>query len=106
MRVFAVLVFALIQLASAQAPTGTIPGVARDPSGGAVAGAHVKLASQATGFARSIITSEQGEFSFPALMAGEYEVTVEAPGFERMVRQAPSKLERPPLLISTFASGK
>src|SRR5260370_6763920 len=78
----------LMRLLSAQAPTGTIAGVARDPSDGAVAGAHVKLASQATGFARSIITSEQGEFSFPALLAGEYEVTVEAPGFERMVRQA------------------
>ena len=32
--------------------------------------------------------SAQGDFSFPALLAGEYEVSVEAPGFQRMVRQA------------------
>src|SRR2546425_4133365 len=72
----------------AQAPTGTIAGVARDPSGGAVAGAQVKLTSRATGFARTAVTSEQGDFGFPALLAGEYEVSVEAQGFERMSRRA------------------
>jgi hypothetical protein len=72
----------------AQAPTGTIAGVARDPSGAAVAGARVKLAGPAVGFARTFVTSEQGDYSFPALLAGEYEVSVEASGFQRMVRQA------------------
>src|SRR5260370_32740284 len=72
----------------AQAPTGPIAGVAGGPSGAAVAGAHVKVTSQAAGFARTAVTSEQGDFSFPALQAGEYEVSVEASGFQRMVRQA------------------
>jgi carboxypeptidase family protein len=71
----------------AQAPTGTIAGVARDPSGALVAGAQVKLTSPASGFGRTAVTSEQGEYSFPALRAGEYEVSVEASGFQRMVRQ-------------------
>src|SRR5712692_7983272 len=72
----------------AQAPTGTIAGVARDPSGAAVAGAQVKLTSRATGFVRTAVTSEPGDFSFPALVAGEYEVSVEAAGFQRMAREA------------------
>jgi Carboxypeptidase regulatory-like domain len=72
----------------AQAPTGTIAGVARDPSGAAVAGAHVKLTGRASGFVRTVVTSEQGDYSFPALLAGEYEVSVESSGFQRMVRQA------------------
>jgi hypothetical protein len=48
----------------------------------------VKLTSPASGFSRSAATSEQGGFSFPVLLAGEYEVSIEAPGFQRMVRQA------------------
>src|SRR5437867_2935066 len=83
-----ILFFTLIRLASAQAPTGTIGGVVRDPSGAAVAGALVRLASQASGLARLAATSEQGDYSFPALLPGEYEVSVEAPGFERTVRTA------------------
>src|SRR6266571_4342980 len=83
---FFLLAWACVVLA--QAPTGTIAGVARDPAGAAVAGVQVKLTSRASGFARSAVTSEQGDYSFPALLAGEYEVSVEASGFQRMVRQA------------------
>jgi Carboxypeptidase regulatory-like domain/TonB dependent receptor len=84
----AILFFTLIGFANAQAPTGTIAGVARDPSGAAVAGAQVKLANLVTSLARSVVTSEQGDFSFLALLAGEYEVSVQTSGFQRMVRQA------------------
>src|SRR6266852_6330647 len=84
----AIVFFTWIGFASAQAPTGTITGVAHDPSGAAVSGAPVKLTSQATGFARTAVTSAQGDYSFPALLAGEYEASIEAPGFQRMVRQA------------------
>ena len=80
----AILFITLIGFASAQAPTGTITGIARDPSGAAVSGAPVRLTSQATGFARTAVTSEQGDYSFPALLVGEYEVSIEAPGFQRM----------------------
>ena len=72
----------------AQAPTGAIAGVTRDPSGAAVSGAQVRLTSRTDGFARAAVTSEQGDYSFPALLAGEYEVSIEAAGFQRTVRQA------------------
>jgi hypothetical protein len=74
--------------AYAQAPTGTIAGVVRDPSGAVVTGAQVKLVSLATGLTRTASTSERGDYSFPALLAGEYEVSTELQGFRRIVRQA------------------
>lgn len=80
--------FAWIGLAAAQMPTGSIAGVVRDASGAAVPRAHVKLQSTATGLTRTVATSGQGDYSFPALLAGEYEVMAEAAGFQRTVRQA------------------
>src|SRR5215467_2900352 len=82
----AILLMTVIAVANAQVPTGTIAGVGRDPSGAALAGANVTVTSQSTGFSRSTVTSELGNFSFPVLSAGEYEVSFEAPGFQRLVR--------------------
>ena len=55
----------------AQAPVGSIAGVVRDLSGGPVAGTQIKIVSLATGLARTVGVSEQGDYSFPALLAGE-----------------------------------
>jgi hypothetical protein len=82
----AILFFMLIGLARAQEPTGAIAGAVRDPSGAAVVGARIKAVSAVTGLARTVTSSEQGDYSFPALLAGEYEVSAEALGFQRMVR--------------------
>src|SRR5215471_7650270 len=84
----AFLVAALIRIASAQAPTGAITGVVRDASDAVVRGARVKVANGATGLERRATVSEQGDYSFPALLAGDYEITIEAAGFQRLVRQA------------------
>ncbi len=84
----AIVFFAWIGFVVAQAPTGFIAGVVRDASGAAVPLAQVKLRSASSGLARMVATSGQGDFSFPALLAGEYEVSVEIPGFRRVVRQA------------------
>jgi len=53
-----------------------------------VAAANVKVLSISTGLARSIATSITGDYAIPVLPAGQYEVSVEAPGFQRIVRQA------------------
>jgi hypothetical protein len=83
----AALFFAFAGFAAPQTPDGSIAGVVRDSSGAAVPAAKVKAVRAATGLERTTATSGQGDFSFPALLAGEYEVSVEAPGFRRMVRQ-------------------
>lgn len=80
--------FACMGFATAQTPTGSIAGVVRDPSGAAVSAAQVKVLSTTTGLARTISPSAQGDYGFPALLPGDYEVSVEAPGFQRTVRQA------------------
>src|SRR5262245_5398135 len=72
----------------AQAPTGVIAGVVLDPSGAAVTGAQVKLVSMATGLTRAVATSEQGAYSFPALLPGEYKVSAEVQGFRSIVQRA------------------
>ena len=78
----------LIGFAMAQAPTGSIAGVVHDPSGAPVAGAHVKAVSLAMSLTRTATTPQPGDYTFPALLPGDYEVTVEAPGFRRSVRRA------------------
>ena len=76
------------EICIAQSPVGTIAGVLRDPSSAVIAGAHLQASSRATGQARTTVTAEQGDYSFPALPAGEYEVSAETPGFQRIVRAA------------------
>ena len=83
----AVLFFAVVAIAP-QAPTGFVAGVVRDSSGAAIAAAQVKILTTSTGLARTIVTSVTGDYSFPFLPAGEYEMSVEASGFQRTVRKA------------------
>src|SRR5690349_18229046 len=80
--------FMAVVVASAQAPGGAIAGLVRDPTGAAVPAVHVKATNKASGATRTINTSDQGDYGFASLLAGEYEVSVEASGFRRIVRQA------------------
>src|SRR5437762_8590971 len=73
-------------IAPAQSPAGTIAGVVRDSSGAVVPGVQVQAVNAATGLVRTSATSEQGDYALPALLPGEYQVSVEAAGFERIVR--------------------
>src|SRR5215471_9951355 len=76
------MILALIGVAHAQSPTGTIAGVVTDRNAGHLAGAHVTITDRNTGLTRKILTSTEGEFSAPALPADDYLVTVEAEGFK------------------------
>jgi hypothetical protein len=82
------LFLALSAVASAQAPTGSIAGAVRDPSGAAVSGAQLTVVNTATQIARTETTSEQGNYSFPALLPGDYELTVQADRFRTLNRAA------------------
>src|SRR5262249_54019905 len=82
------LFWALIGSAIAQIPTGSIAGMVRDPAGAPVSGARLKAVNLATNLVRIGASSDQGDYSFPSLPAGEYEVTVEANGFPRTTRTA------------------
>src|ERR1700730_16719624 len=67
--------------ASGQAITATLAGRILDTSGGSVSKAKVTIASASTGFARTVQSSDNGEYFIPALPAGEYTVSAEFSGF-------------------------
>ena len=64
-----------------QVPEGTITGSARGDAGSAIPGVQISIKDVATGQVRTEITDTSGTYSLPALPAGNYEMTVSAPGF-------------------------
>ena len=64
------------------AQNAELSGLISDPSGRAVSGAAVKLRYLETGATRTLLSNQQGEYSFPALSPGAYDITVEATGFK------------------------
>ena len=68
--------------ASAQQTTATILGNVVDSTGAAVVGATVKITNKATSAARSTVTDAAGQYSIPALPAGDYSLAVDAAGFQ------------------------
>ena len=66
-----------------QGLTGQISGSVQEQSGAVVAGAVVELFNQATSQTRTAATDSLGEYVFPQLLAGQYTLTITAPGFKR-----------------------
>jgi outer membrane receptor protein involved in Fe transport len=68
-------------VAKSQAINATLSGRILDTSGGSVASARVTIVSAATGFTRTVQSSDTGEYTIPALPPGEYRVSAEFTGF-------------------------
>ena len=83
MRCFGILLgFALcLQSGYAQSITGTLTGTVTDPSGAVVPQAKVSLKNEGSGDLRRTVSNADGFFTFAAVPAGRYEVSIEAPGF-------------------------
>lgn len=75
------LLLAIAASVTGQVSTGTILGVIKDSSGGAVAGASVKLANSATALSRTFTTEADGSYRFSVLPVGTYDLEVAHPGF-------------------------
>ncbi len=65
----------------AQFEYGEILGTLHDSSGGVVSGAKVTVRGLDTNVQASTLTNEQGNYSFPDLRSGNYEVSAEFTGF-------------------------
>lgn len=63
------------------AADGSIRGTIQDASGSAVVGATAGARNLETGFERSTVSNQSGEFEVPLLIPGRYEVSVSANGF-------------------------
>ena len=72
----------LLTVSPASAQTmAVLQGRVLDPSGAAVPGASVVVRNSATGFTSTTSSDAEGRYHVPAIPAGAYQVTAEAPGF-------------------------
>jgi hypothetical protein len=76
----AALLFILARAAFAQS-TGSMSGVVQDSSGSSVPAADITLRNLETNAEHRTVSSEFGNFSFPLLVAGNYELRVATPRF-------------------------
>ena len=67
----------------AQVLYGSIAGTVRDSSAAPVPGAAVRVTNTSTNQSRDSLTNGSGDFSFPSLEAGPYDVTVSKEGFQK-----------------------
>lgn len=65
--------------------TGAIAGTISDPTTAVVPGATITVKNNATSQEFNATTADNGTFNVPALMSGNYTVTIAAPGFKTTV---------------------
>ena len=72
----------------AQQVTGAqIDGYVSDPSGQAISGAQVKVASVETGLLHAALTDVTGRYTFPNLPVGHYQLEISSPGFKTYIQK-------------------
>ena len=71
----------------AQTATATLVGRAVDQTNAALPGVKITLTQTATGQQRTVISDESGDYVFLLLPAGQYTLTAERDGFQKLVRR-------------------
>ena len=82
---FCVLFLSSAVLSAQTSTTGAINGVITDKSGAVVSGATVVITDMSTGAVTKAKSSSAGAYRFDLLQPGAYQITVEQPGFEKLV---------------------
>ena len=75
------LVLVLSITVNAQSNYASLSGTVSDPQQKVLAGCNVQLSSTSTGASRAATTNEEGVFQITGLLPGDYNLTVQAPGF-------------------------
>src|SRR3954471_6148962 len=78
----AIVTLGLPGLLRAQGLTGQISGTITDASGAVMPGVSVSIKNVSTGFTRETVTRTDGEFLFPDLLAGTFDLTATMQGFK------------------------
>jgi hypothetical protein len=73
--------------AEAQVASARLTGIVRDATGAPLAGAAVAVTAVRTGAISKVTTNAEGLYVAPGLPPGEYRISVEAPGFQTIVRE-------------------
>ncbi len=81
----AVLISVFSAPANSQVTGATLSGTVADPSGALISGAQVSIKNTGTTITRDVTTDSGGFYSAPNLQPGNYEITVSASGFAKIV---------------------
>ena len=81
------MVLITLVLAFAQTDRGTITGTIADPTGAVIPGASLHARNTATGAAYDTVSTATGNYTIPSILAGNYDLTVTAAGFEKYIQQ-------------------
>jgi hypothetical protein len=89
-RILFVIAFLSIPAAVAlsQGTTGSIYGTVTDPSGAVLAHANVTVKNVLTGVSNAVQASDSGDYTFPVLDPGDYEVSVTMTGFKSQTQRS------------------
>src|SRR5579875_267220 len=68
--------------ALAQVGNARVRGVVADPQGGVIPHAHVELKNEQTGVKTATASDGAGQYVFPEVPLGKYDLRVDAPGFK------------------------
>jgi hypothetical protein len=71
---------------TAQSTTGTVQGTVKDNQDGVVPGATATIRNVQTNATRTLVTDSSGNYRFLNVPIGDYELTIEMPGFSKYVR--------------------
>ena len=104
------LVFTMLCLSAvavlAQATGGRVTGTITDAAGAVVTNAAVTLRSRATGQALAAQSGETGSYNFPNVAVGDYDLTVEAAGFQSAAQELKVVLNQETALNFMLAVGE
>src|SRR5215472_18038430 len=64
-----------------------IHGIITDPTGAAIVGAEIKATQIATGQVRTTTSGTEGNYNFPDLSVGPYQLEVKSQGFQNYVQK-------------------
>ena len=81
------MLFVAIGIARAQTSNGTVIGAVTDSTGSAIVGAVVTITSVDNGAVRSTTTNQEGTYRIESVLAGIYNVSASATGFETTVNK-------------------
>ncbi|MFN7928272.1 MAG: carboxypeptidase regulatory-like domain-containing protein [Blastocatellia bacterium] len=86
LALFVALLIGLNSFVGAQSTTATISGQVMDEQQHVIPNATVRVREVLTNTARTVTTDDEGRYRLPNLPIGNYELTIEAPGFAKLVR--------------------
>jgi hypothetical protein len=85
---FVLLIFSAAAFSQAQSNAADLIGTVTDPNGAVVAGATITAKNSATGISKTATSDSDGSYRLIGLPPGQYDVTIEAAGFKKVVISA------------------